>query len=122
MFTGNQLDGGSVIGCAWIGQCRSTINGYGVNHITFTNDLAVQTTLFAHELGHNLGSNHLASRGGDYIMEPYINDGSEEFYGDSANAIDRHVNSRVCGRIVVSLPAPPLPILPGPIIPILPGF
>lgn len=42
------------VGCAWT---KSLCNDYsfGVNNIYFTPDLAFQTAVFAHELGHNAG-------------------------------------------------------------------
>ena len=55
LFTGKDFTDGNVIGCAHTrGICTDW--AYGVNHMTYTNSINLQGTLFAHELGHNLGS------------------------------------------------------------------
>lgn len=80
---------GCVIGCAYNGPlCTSRAFSYGVNFMTFTGNQALQDTLLAHELGHNIGSPHDNDISNDYkyIMEPFINDGSSGFSPNSQNA------------------------------------
>lgn len=90
LFSGVDFADGSVIGCAYTGgACRG--NGYGSNHMTFTNDLNMQGTLFAHELGHNLGAPHSANGGG--IMGGRINGGDVMFDSASMNAMQSHISN-----------------------------
>ena len=56
LFTGMDFTDGGTVGCASVGSICSNYGAYGVNHLTFTNDINLQATVFAHELGHNLGA------------------------------------------------------------------
>ena len=48
LFTAQTMDG--PLGCSGLASlCR---NAYGVNQMSFTNDLTLQTSLFTHELAH----------------------------------------------------------------------
>ena len=63
---------GSVIGCAFIGSvdvpviCRNDGYNTGVNDMSWSTGLGKQGRLAAHEIGHNMGGNHVSST--DYIM------------------------------------------------------
>lgn len=88
LFTGVDFTDGGTVGCAFTrGACRGL--GYGVNHMTFTNDVGLQGTLFAHELGHNLGSGHSSS--GNGVMGAYLKSGSALFESGSNTAMQNHI-------------------------------
>jgi hypothetical protein len=90
LFSGTGYRGGE-IGCAWNkALCR---NAYGVNHVTFRNDLNLQAVLFSHEFGHNLGAQHLGYPSG-HIMNTPINSGSNGFHANSKNQIWNYIDSR----------------------------
>mmetsp|Transcript_43885 Transcript_43885/g.77136 ORF Transcript_43885/g.77136 Transcript_43885/m.77136 type:complete len:473 (-) Transcript_43885:414-1832(-) len=83
LFTGKDFTDGNVIGCAHTrGICTDW--AYGVNHMTYTNSINLQGTLFAHELGHNLGSGHTSGGG---IMGGTINGGWPWFEQGSTNVM-----------------------------------
>jgi hypothetical protein len=116
LFYGDEPDGSdpyetTIIGCAYVGQ-MCTPYSTGVNYYGFTNNNALQATLLAHELGHNLGSGHFTPAEGSYqrefIMEPYICD-CREFDASSASQINDFVASKqssTCTRTDDAGPAP----------------
>jgi hypothetical protein len=120
LLYGNEPDGSdpyetTIIGCAYT---RQMCNNYatGVNYYGFTNNAALQATLLAHELGHNIGSGHSPAEGPfprEFIMEPYICD-CRKFDASSATQINDFVASRqstTCTRTEGAGPstAPPTP-------------
>ena len=55
VFTGDKFGDGTAGGCAWQpALCDS--NSFGVNQIFWTENIALQVVVFAHELGHNSGT------------------------------------------------------------------
>lgn len=86
LFTGKDLDG-QTIGIAYIGSlcwakkyAYSTIQSYGL----------LTATIFAHEIGHNLGATHDMSNIGT-IMNTFINSGSPEFSAYSLGQINTFI-------------------------------
>lgn len=80
LFTGKSLEcdfeEGCTIGCSYTGTiCRP--RAYGVNHITFSRDKNLRIILVAHELGHNLGSEHYYHEG--FIMNTLVDVGNLGF-------------------------------------------
>lgn len=97
MFSGVNFDG-NTIGCAWTNVCQSKTHGFGVNQITFTSNLRLQGVLFAHELGHNLGLNHLSSTNGYWVMEPSVNMAPFDLTPTHASNVNsKVVQSSSCG-------------------------
>jgi hypothetical protein len=55
LFSGTNIHPGKVLGLAWTRELCSIIRSFGVNEIIFSRNLALQASVFAHELGHNAG-------------------------------------------------------------------
>ena len=98
MFSGSKFLDGSVIGCAYIDVCQNNNLAFGANYMTFTTSLRWQAVLFAHELGHNLGLNHLPSTNGYWVMEPIINNAIFDLHPTNAVTVNNKVvQSSSCG-------------------------
>jgi len=91
LFTANNLDG--PIGCSGIG-CLCKI-AYGVEEMSyFKYDINLEGNLFAHELAHNCGANHVGGHG--YVMNPNINYGQYGFSSQSVWQMISYLNSVSC--------------------------
>jgi hypothetical protein len=85
-------------GCAWVNTCKSADTGYGVSRFNWTTNLRLQAVTFAHELGHNLGLNHLSSSNGYYVMEAAASPARYDLHPTYANYVrDKVVYSSNCG-------------------------
>ena len=96
LFSGTVLEcdsQGCIIGCAF-SDSICTKNGFGVNHITFSDSLELQSVLVAHELGHSAGAFHETRE--NYIMHSRINSASNGFSQESLNSIDRCIKEFNC--------------------------
>mmetsp|Transcript_31726 Transcript_31726/g.48645 ORF Transcript_31726/g.48645 Transcript_31726/m.48645 type:complete len:526 (+) Transcript_31726:182-1759(+) len=58
LFSGYPATSGAV-GCAWIGGVCSGTYSYGIDLMDWTQNRRAQAAVFAHELGHNLGCQHV---------------------------------------------------------------
>jgi len=100
LFSGTGLEcsnDGCVIGCANVANLCSSSDSYGVNYIAFSSDGQMQANLFAHELGHNAGSDHDSDTNGvEWIMEPSINSGTNGFSSQSRSSISNLLASSSC--------------------------
>lgn len=107
LWTGRSLDA-PTIGRAYIGAlCTNSRYGVLQNFSTNANSLRV---LWAHELGHNFGSDHDTSADGlNFIMAPSVN-GSSAWSAQSIDVITAHYRSRNCLLNCVP-PEPPQAII-----------
>ena len=96
LFSGTALECDSqdcIIGCAF-SDSICTKNRFGVNHITFSDSLNLQSVLVAHELGHNACASHESRE--NFIMHSKINSASNGFSINSLNSIEHCVNDFSC--------------------------
>lgn len=98
LFTG-KYDG---IGLSFIGvACKTPLNGYGVSgYVDFPPDrqigLAAQTALTAHEIGHNLGGNHIdTSDCANTIMNTSVSNTTTMFCAYSITEITNFINVNI---------------------------
>jgi hypothetical protein len=85
----------ATIGCAYTAQMCNRYST-GVNYFGFSTNNALQATLLAHELGHNIGSTHSPAQGPfprEFIMKPYMCD-CRTFDDDSTSRINDFVASK----------------------------
>jgi len=96
LFTGaNMWD---AAGCAYVNRCSDPRAYYGVNEMTWTTNLRYQAVEFAHELGHNLGLNHLGGTWGRWVMEPRVNFAPYDLHPSYADYVrNKVVFSSSCG-------------------------
>jgi len=88
LFSGRAMDG--PLGCASQADlCRR--NSYGVEYMSSSSDINTQGMLLAHEVGHNVGANHL--NGGGYIMNSYLGDGRKGWSSNNVYSISSYLNS-----------------------------
>lgn len=93
-------------------------SAYSVNQITWSPSLQRKAALVAHELGHNVGANHIdtdnsrrlsttdidtansrcVNKAGDFIMNSVIGAGTAGFHATSVQSMREVVNSRTCMR------------------------
>jgi hypothetical protein len=94
-----------VLGCAYE---RSLCDGvaYGVNTFPSNINALERAVVFAHELGHNAGADHVDPTWGDFIMEPFLSGGKDGFSQASKDKIINYTNSVSCIGTVAA-PAPP---------------
>ena len=98
LFSGIDYTDGGTVGCAYTDTCQSKNYGYGVNHMTYTTNLRLRAVLFAHELGHNLGLDHLSTTNGYWVMEPNLNTAPFDLTPTNANYVrNKVVESSTCG-------------------------
>jgi hypothetical protein len=92
------------LGCA---VCRSLCSrtAYGVIAFSSTISAVQRAVLFAHELGHNAGADHIDPTEGDFIMEPFISGGKDGLSQASKDNILTYINSVSCIGTVAA-PAP----------------
>jgi len=91
LFTARTMDG--PIGCSGLGSLCGRF-AYGVNQMSFTSDLTLQTSLFAHELAHNCGASHNNKNG--YIMSLGVNDGRNGFTAQSIKQMLSYLSTVSC--------------------------
>jgi len=87
----------SAIGCASTpALCNS--RSYGVNQMSVSSNPIIRGNLFAHELGHNMGSPHVSdpNNSGNFLMEPSLNSASSGLSSQSTRSIQNYVNQRSC--------------------------
>jgi len=110
LFTGRTLSG-SVAGVAYLGSaCRG--GRYGLSSRFASRSLTIP--LAAHEIAHNLGSDHDSCSGSEWIMCPSLAADSSEFSPASRSAISSYVGSVSCiepsdDAVVTPPPPPPAP-------------
>mmetsp|Transcript_4214 Transcript_4214/g.9882 ORF Transcript_4214/g.9882 Transcript_4214/m.9882 type:complete len:583 (+) Transcript_4214:178-1926(+) len=96
LFYGTNFPG-SAIGCASTpALCDS--RSYGVNQMSVSSNPTFRGNLFAHELGHNMGSPHVSdpTNSGNFLMEPSLNSASNGLSSQSTRSIQNYVNRRSC--------------------------
>ena len=96
LFSGTDFSGDGVIGVAFTSTVCNPFAAYGINWMTFTNDINAQSLLFAHELGHNSGAPHFGSGNSGHIMNPSINNGQNGFSSSTINNINNYLGSQSC--------------------------
>jgi len=91
LFVGKKFTDG-MIGCAGIGTlCKYA---YGVAAIPWTNDIKLQSNLFAHELAHNCGAVHINDP--DNVMNSYITHSYDGFSQSTKNNIINYLKYHNC--------------------------
>lgn len=99
LFTGKNLDG-STAGVAYLGATCSIFR-YGLSQ-GFDSD-GIMIPLVAHEIGHNLGSDHDSCSGSDsFIMCPSLRSGANEFSSASRAMIADHLSSNGANCLATS--------------------
>ncbi|CAJ1924303.1 unnamed protein product [Cylindrotheca closterium] len=96
LFYGTNFPG-SAIGCASTpALCNS--QSYGVNQMSISSNPIFQGNLFAHELGHNMGSPHVSdpTNSGNFLMEPSLNSASNGLSSQSTRSIQNYISRRSC--------------------------
>jgi hypothetical protein len=91
LFSGYPTSG--IIGCAWIGTLCWNKYDYGIEHMTFNSNIAIQGIVLAHELGHNLNAVHFNAPTLKHIMEAKLSSGADGFSQASADAIISFLDS-----------------------------
>ena len=95
-FSGTKYSQGSDVGLAYDGTVCNLGSAYGINWMTHTSDLLLQSNLFAHELGHNAGAPHFGTRNTGHIMNPFLNSGQNGFSSTSINALNSYLGRQSC--------------------------
>ena len=88
LFHSSGMDG--PLGCASQRDCCRR-NSYGVEYMTFSSDMNMQSVLLAHEVGHNVGATHL--HGDGYIMNYYLGDGHKGWSSKNIYGILSYLNA-----------------------------
>jgi hypothetical protein len=83
------------IGCAYDRSLCNTF-AYGVNAFPSNMNAVRRAVLFAHELGHNAGADHVDPTEGDFIMDQLISGGKDGFSKASKDNILYYINSVSC--------------------------
>ena len=83
-------------------------SAYSVNQITWNSSFQNKAALIAHELGHNVGADHIditnsgtsrcISKTGDFIMNSVIGSGTAGFHTASVQSMREVVDKRMCMR------------------------
>lgn len=106
-----EQDVGNSIGCAYVGTLCSKDWGYGVNDISFSRDLNQWTAVFAHELGHNTGMNHISDSSRTNVMNDSIGSGVHTWSNSAVNHLRTNLPRNACISKEVG-PSPPSPSPP----------
>jgi hypothetical protein len=94
-----------VAGCACVHTLCSRW-AYGVIAFPSTISAVQRAVLFAHEVGHNAGADHVdPTWWGEFIMEPFLSGGKDGFGQVSKDEILKYTSVSYIGNVVV--PAPP---------------
>jgi hypothetical protein len=107
LFSGTDFSSNRVVGRAYLSAVCRLGSAYGVNWITFSNDINLQANLFTHELGHGAGAGHFGPERADsgHIMNDLLNDGENGFSATSINSMNAYLGRQTC--LSTSAPAPP---------------
>ena len=82
-------------GCSYIGTLCNQTFSYGVESMTFSKEVLMQSVLFAHELGHNCGAwHHMAGSG--YIMNTQIDFSPFGFAPETVTQMKHYLSSQHC--------------------------
>jgi hypothetical protein len=100
LFHGKDFTGTTTIGCAYIGTLCNT-DGYntGVNQISFSESLPVQSKLVAHENGHICSANHTSDTSDVMYKNICAGSCSNVFGQTSKNFINSKVDSTSCTSV-----------------------
>lgn len=94
LFSGSSFDSG-VLGWAWKSTICSGANGYGANWISWSKNIALRASLFAHELAHNAGASHFGEGCSNWLMAP-CGSGLSGFSEESQRAVTSYLNKQSC--------------------------
>ncbi len=107
LLTGDDPDG-SIAGLGWIET--ACVGNYDLSFTATYGTTAFSGVVAAHELGHNLGSDHdVASCGTGGVMSEFLSESTNTWSTCSTNAIDAHLAAQTC----LDDPAPELVSLRG---------
>jgi len=96
LFSGTDFSDNDAVGRALTSTVCNLQAAYGIDWMTWTDDLNVQSLLFAHEVGHNAGAPHFGNENTGNIMNPVLNSGSNGFSSTSINNISSYLNQQSC--------------------------
>jgi len=98
LFTAYKMSSNTV-GLGYIGVACKKRYAYSVNEVSWSKDIENRAGLVAHELGHNMGAEHIADEGCEnYVMKPQITSGSSGFSDVSIESIREHAGKVTCMR------------------------
>jgi hypothetical protein len=106
LFHGNDFTGTGTVGCTYVGSICDE-NGYsaGVNEITFSSSLSLQSRLVAHETGHACGAGHVGDR--NDVMSSTLGRSYNHAFGQSSkDSINNMVASTSCTSVEFADPTP----------------
>jgi hypothetical protein len=92
-------------GCAYDRSLGESF-AYGVNAFPSTMSAVRRAVLFAHELGHNAGADHIDPTEGDFIMDPGISGGKDGFSQASKDNILDYIKSVIHIKTVAASATP----------------
>jgi hypothetical protein len=100
LFHGKDFTGTRTIGCAYVGTlCNRNSFNTGVNEISFSNSLSLQSKLVAHENGHICSANHVGDRT-DVMYDSICGGSCNSAFGQtSKNSINSKVDSTSCTSV-----------------------
>jgi hypothetical protein len=105
VFTGYQPQG--TLGCGFVGvYCRFPEHSYGVDYM-ISDNLQTQSTIFAHEIGHNLNAPHIPATNLRYMMEPALNVPNDGFDQSSIDTILTFLDGVTCDETERAAPVQP---------------
>ena len=98
LFTAHPMSS-QTVGIGYLEVACKKKYAYSVNEVTWSDSLDLRAGLVAHELGHNMGAEHVESTGcAKHIMESTINDGKSGFRDISRASIGSYTEKVTCMR------------------------
>jgi len=100
LFTAYHMSS-TTVGIGFLGVACNKKYAYSVNEVTWSDNLDLRAGLVAHELGHNMGAEHVENTGcGKNVMESTINNGKSGFREVSRASIGGYSEKVTCMRTV----------------------
>ena len=98
LFTDVRMQSGT-LGSAFLGTACRKRWGYGVEEVPWSKEKAKRAGVVAHELGHNMGADHVEDPGcAKFVMNSGVSDGSDGFHSASETSIGKYIGTTSCMR------------------------